>query len=574
MGRVDIEGHITGLVATRRLLATVALLLWVAGLSEAFAQVGNDTADPGQIRRRIDETRPKRVTPEPRPTVLPEAPAPEVEAEDEISFVLSAVTIAGSTVFEPSELARSYEDFLARSVTLAEVREVARRITKIYQDSGYVLSRAMVPPQQVLSGRLLVRVVEGYVARVGFQGATGQEELLSPFADKITSVRPASLGSFERYLLLINDLAGITVIDSGLRSLDEEGAYELTITIDYDSIDGVAYLDNRGTPAAGRLQGWLSGGTNSFLGLGERLQLGFFTIPNQPSELRYVEMSYRQPWGAEGVILSATASGALNDAGADLAAADTEGRSRRFILRADYPILRSQSGRLSLSGSFDYLDIQEDSLGSTNFEDRLRVLRVGLDFLRGDSWKGTTSLVVELGQGLGILGASQGGTAALSRSDGDGVFTKVTARLLRIQGIGEKFELRMAIKGQYAADALLSAEEFALGGGEFGRAYDFSELTGDDGLVGSIEARFGEVVNHELLKSIQLYGFYDLGAVWNDDAPSDAGADSLASAGAGLRVTFPKSIFANLEFAKPLTRVVSTGDDRDLRIFFSLSASF
>ncbi|MHA1601082.1 MAG: ShlB/FhaC/HecB family hemolysin secretion/activation protein, partial [Alphaproteobacteria bacterium] len=126
---------------------------------------------------------------------------------------------------------------------------------------------------------------------------------------------------------------------------------------------------------------------------------------------------------------------------------------------------------------------------------------------------------------------------------------------------------------QFSPDSLLSAEEFALGGSEFGRAYDFSELTGDDGLAASIELRYGKTVNADLLKAFQFYGFYDFGAVWNDDAPGN-GRDTLASAGGGVRLTLPRSVFTTLEVAKPLTRAVSTTSDQDWRIFFSLSISF
>ncbi len=565
--------RIIGAVATAGLAAVAVLLLCATDVSTALAQASNNDADPGQVRRRIEETRPKPVDPQPRPVVVPDAPIPETRAEEEPAFILSGVVIDGNTVFAPGDLALLYEDFLVRQVRLAEVQEIAQRITRKYQDAGYVLSRAIVPPQDVQGGLLLVQVIEGYVERVRFEGAPGQQDLLAPYAEKITAVRPTTLAALERYLLLVNDLAGITVLDSALERIDEMGAHEITVSIGYDSLDGVAYLDNRGTPSVGRLQSWLSGGANSVLGLGERVQLGFFTVPNQPRELLYAELSYRQPIGTEGTVLSATASGSKIDAGSNLAALDSEGRSARYTVRLSHPILRSRAGNLSVFGAFDYMDVGEDRLGLTNFDDHLRVVRVGLDYLRDDSWDGATSMAIEISQGADVFGASTGSDTDLSRADGDGVFTKITAQLTRTQGIGEDFGIWTGVKGQLSADSLLSAEEFAIGGSEFGRAYDFSELTGDDGLAASVELRFGKTVNAALLKAFQFYGFYDFGVVWNDDAPGNARA-TLASAGGGVRLTLPRSVFANLELSKPLTRAVSTTGDRDLRIFFSLSANF
>lgn len=548
-------------------------LPWLVCASVAFAQDSLDSADPAQIRRRIEESRPAPAKPAPEPTAIPQAPAPTEPSGAESGFVLSAVVIEGATVFEPGDLAPLYQDFLARNVTLSSVQEIAQRITQKYQDAGYVLTRAIVPPQQVQGGLLTVRVVEGYVARVNFEGLEGKEDVLAPYAAAIISARPTTLASLERNLLLINDLGGITVRSSALNRIDNEGAYEVIVTVDYDAYDGVAYVDNRGTPAVGRLQSWLSGAANNAFGYGERVQLGFFTVPDQPSELLYGELSYRQPIGADGTVLSTSVSGSRTDAGADLAAVESEGHSVRVTVRATHPVVLARGRRLTFSGSFDYLDVGEDRLGLTRLQDSLRVFRAGINYLRDDSWNGSMQFAAELSQGFDILGASDRGRPTLSRADGDGVFTKATAQISRTQGIGQNFGVVVAVKGQVSADPLLSSEEFSVGGSQFGRAYDFSEITGDDGVATSIEVRFGDSVNSDVLKGYQLYGFYDIGAVWNAVGASER-RDTLASAGGGIRLTFARSIFGNVEVAKPLTRDVSTTDDRDVRVFFSLSAGF
>ena len=566
---------IVGLPRCSRALPFVAMctLLWLVSAAVALAQAPSDSGDPGQIRRRVDETRPQPIKPPPGPTAIPAPAAPGEAIEGEPAFVLSAVAIEGSTVFEPGEFGPLYQDFLARNVTLAEVQEIAERITKKYQDAGYVLSRAIVPPQKVVGGLLTVRVVEGYVARVSFEGLESQADLLAEYARNMTAVRPTTLAALERNLLLVNDLPGITVRASALQKIDDDGAYQINVSLDYDAVDGVAYLDNRGTPSVGRLQSWLSGATNSVLGWGERVQLGFFTVPNQPRELLYGELRYQQPVGADGTVVGATIAGSRTDPGGDLAALNSEGHSVRVTLRASHPILLVRSRRLTATGTFDYLDIGEDRLGRTNLQDSLRVFRAGLDYLQDDSWNGTTQLAVEVSQGADILGASDRGRPTLSRADGDGTFTKATAQVARTQAIGQNIGVVVAAKGQISADSLLSSEEFALGGSQFGRAYDFSEVTGDDGIAGSIEVRFGDTVDTDILKGYQLYGFYDIGAVWND-VGSSRRRDSLASAGGGVRLTFARSVFGTVEVSKPLNRNVGTTGDRDVRVFFTLTAGF
>jgi hemolysin activation/secretion protein len=73
----------------------------------------------------------------------------------------------------------------------------------------------------------------------------------------------------------------------------------------------------------------------------------------------------------------------------------------------------------------------------------------------------------------------------------------------------------------------------------------------------------------------QLYGFYDVGVVWNQDAvTSQKKRESLASAGIGARANVTDALDANVSVAVPLTRDVETQSDSDPRFYFSLNHSF
>jgi hemolysin activation/secretion protein len=121
---------------------------------------------------------------------------------------------------------------------------------------------------------------------------------------------------------------------------------------------------------------------------------------------------------------------------------------------------------------------------------------------------------------------------------------------------------------------LLLPEQFALGGARFGRAYDPAEITGDDAVAGSLELRYGRFVESRFLRSYQLYAFYDVGAVWNQDVSDGTQRQSLASAGGGIRLALPQDFAASLEIAKALTRRVAAEGDKPVRVFVSVSASF
>ena len=137
------------------------------------------------------------------------------------------------------------------------------------------------------------------------------------------------------------------------------------------------------------------------------------------------------------------------------------------------------------------------------------------------------------------------------------------------------FRFRSQRPGQKSANALFSSEEFAVGGNRFGRAFDFAEITGEDGAAGYLEARYTVQDLPDGFEFMQFYSFYDRGVVWNRGSSGDFRRHSLSSAGLGIRANFPWSIQTSLEVAQPLTwRVFTSGNSTKPRYFFTLSMSF
>ncbi|HPQ51511.1 MAG TPA: ShlB/FhaC/HecB family hemolysin secretion/activation protein, partial [Alphaproteobacteria bacterium] len=210
-------------------------------------------------------------------------------------------------------------------------------------------------------------------------------------------------------------------------------------------------------------------------------------------------------------------------------------------------------------------------------EDDLSVIRVGAhtDWVDTVLNAAVTNIDMEVSRGVSWFGASDKGDTNMSRPDGDPEFTKITASLTRLERVIDRIALQTSLSGQMSNGALLSAEEFGVGGTAFGRGFDPSELVGDDGFGGSVELQWNQPVPVTWVSDYTVYGFYDIGLVWNDDATTNDGrAESLASVGLGIRTTIMPGTDAGFMVAVPLTRDIQAENDNDVRPFLNISHRF
>jgi len=561
-----------------RISVTIAILISAASVGHsAWAQstAAPTTVEPDKVEKRIDA--PRTTRPAQKQPASPAAPTTAPTTPPAGRFVLGAVEISGTSAYPAGTFAEVYEPHLAREVSVEDVRAMAMAITDRYRRDGYFLSRAVVEPQDLALGILHIRVVEGVLAEVAFDGDVKHQRAdLEALAKGITRSTPTQIGDVERYVLLMNDLPGVTV-KSAVKAIDEEkGQYRLVIGVDFKRRESYASLDNRGTRAIGHFQALVGSNFNALVSGDDQTRVTLFTVPNQPQELLFGELSHSRNIGDEGTRVRATVSHSEIDAGTPFAKINLGSRSTHASIRVYHPVVRRQRRNLWIHGQFDFINQRQDQLDVRTFDDRLRVVRWGANYDLEDDLDGYNTGGVEVSHGVDILGATGEDSADASRTGGQASFTKYTARLGRRQVISDTWAVEAHVAGQKSNVRLLSAEEFFLGGVGFGRAYDSGELAGGDGAAGSVELQYGRFISWPWLNSYQVYGFYDWGIVWDSVNSDFVGHETLASAGGGIRLGFTDALFGGVEVAKPLTRPVANINDKatDPRVFFYLTGDF
>ena len=143
----------------------------------------------------------------------------------------------------------------------------------------------------------------------------------------------------------------------------------------------------------------------------------------------------------------------------------------------------------------------------------------------------------------------------------------------RYQTLNDAWSLKLSAASQTASRPLFTSQQFYLGGAAYGRGYGAAEISGDNGLAGSLELRFDQKLNFRYWSGYQLYAFGDAGAVWNDGYRLSEGL-SLTSAGAGVRLFLWDDVQADLGVAVPLSYRAPDNERRSARFLFTLSSAF
>lgn len=542
--------------------------------SQAAAQIPN-VFDAGIISKQV---RGKLTRPVSTATVtqkLEQPKAPQT-ADQKIKFKLTKIILQGNTVFADAEIAKIYQDKINKTISVYDLQMLVQDITKKYREAGYILSRAILPPQAIKNGVVHVQIIEGYIHDVIVNGNAGlAASLLLKYGDRIKRERPLKISTLEHYMLLANDMPGVKVSAILNPAKNTPGAADLTLDVVRSRVGFSTSYDNYGTRYIGPNQVTVTGDLYSMSAPGS-MDMGRVVTTTQTKELHFFELVHTQPIGAEGLNLTLNANYTQTQPDFVLEELDIVGRSAAALADLAYPLIRSRSDNFFVHGALNYQNITSWLLAQQFYQDRIRSAIVGALFNNVDHWYGLNTVAMDLEHGFPIFGAHD--HANQSRPDGHTIFTKVSGTLSRLQGLGSRFSLLGAVHGQYVRVALLATEQFSYGGTDYGRGYDPSEIVGDRGLAGKIELRMDTEPELRFLQSVQYYVFYDAGLIWNIDNVDLPGKQTAMSTGVGARVNFMPQLSGSVFIAKPLTLPVATmqllGRNANApRVFFQLVLS-
>jgi hemolysin activation/secretion protein len=552
------------------------LIMLCALLAPATAkaqQAGLSGFDPRGTERRFDASQIGRAAGR-SALQLPQISRLEVATDSSRLFHLQAISLTGVHAFPRDQIATTYQPYIGKSVSQADLAAIAGAISDLYRAAGFHLSRAIVPPQDIRDGRVHVQVIEGSITEVALKGDGAGRFGVRRLLDPVVAETPSRLATLERQLLLINARPGVRIADTALEEIGiGTGRFRLMVDLKTWHIYTSFGLDNLGSSSVGPWQTYATGAFNSYLTPGDTLALNLSTTPGDPRDLAFGRLSYDVPVGTDGVRIGASALYSEVRPGDERRFFNDTIRTDSFGIRGSIVPLQSQGSTLTMTAAADFSNVSESDVFGPIYNDHIRTVSLTSDYRLQDNFGGNNYFTLTWRQGLDILGASHLGDKILSRDGASGNFSVMDLWFTRYQTLSDAWSVKVSAAGQIASGPLFTSQQFYLGGAAFGRGYGSAEISGDNGVAGSFELRFDQRLNFRYLTGYQLYSFVDAGAAWNDGF-SYADGLSLTSAGAGIRLFLIGDLQADIAVAFPLSYRAPDNSSRSARLLFSLSNAF
>lgn len=535
---------------------------WLVVPAVAQAQTTLDHVDPAKVEQALPaERRPVGTL----PPAIASAPRAAV-APGETPITVGAVAIEGLRVLRPSDFADIIEAYVGRTVSPAALAGLADATSERARARGFLFATTTIPPQKVEAGLLRLVVDEGRVDEVRVVGTDNRaaRAALAPLVGG-----PVTGDQLQRRLLAAADIDGLFL--RRVRLLREAARNVLVVEMGQKRVSGLADLDNSGTRTIGPLRADVTVRISQLLAADDAVTFTAATNPLMPTELGYGRVRYVKRIAADDTEVSVSASYATVAPGAYLADRDIVGRSWTAQVGVTHPLLRRRATSIWLQASFDVRSVKQDWAGTLARRDRLSSFRLGV-YGYTTAFGGVIHGSATLSQGVDLFGATRDDDPLASRSGASGNYTSLAVTADWQGKLFGPISAAVGLTGQVAGEPLLISEQFGLGGGPYLRPYDYSERSGDNGVVGSIELRYALAKALGPLREPLLYVF--AGGGYTGDLREGYGTGSLFASGGGVRSGIGPTVTADAGVAFPLSGARYDTGNADPVFNFRLSKRF
>lgn len=483
--------------------------------------------------------------------------------------------VGGNSLLPQVVVEKAVYPFLGPQRSFEDVDAARAALEQAYADAGYRTVAVDLPQQDAHGGVVQLEVVQRPVGRLRVSGARH----FSPQRMKaaVPALAEGSVPHFPTVQQQLDRLRGNPDREffQVLREGPREGEVEVELKVkDRSPLHGTLSLNDRYSANTSRLRSTVSLRYDNLWQREHSAGLTWITAPQQPGDATVFAGTYRLPFGGDRRVLALYAVHSESDVAA-LGGVGVIGSGDIFGARWVLPLGAEASFWHSLTLGVDYKSFDEtlNLLGADAINTPISYTPLSAEYSATHRdepgfWQGRVGAHFAL---RGLLGNDEDEFAD-KRFLAKPNFFYLSTGLERQRRLPGGFGLNLRVDGQFAAEPLISNEQYAAGGADTVRGYLEAEELGDRGVRGGVE------LSHPLtvpgIDELIALGFAEGARLWLVDAlPGQDARVQLASVGAGLRLTLRKQLSTAVDFALPLTDA-STTQAGDWRWLFALDYAF
>jgi hemolysin activation/secretion protein len=494
------------------------------------------------------------------------------------SITVSKFQIIGNTIFSQQQLNKVTAPFINRPLSFDELFQARSAITKLYTERGYVNSGAYIPPQELQNGIVTIQVLEGELEEIDITGTNR----LNPNYIRSRLIKgakkPVNVDSLLQALQLLRLNPLIKSVSAELSAGIRPGTSHLDVEIkEADPFTLFTQLDNSRSPSVGTNRRSFGFTHENLLGLGDRINASYTNTDGSDG----FDLSYAVPVNAlDGKVSFVFGTNSNNVIEEPFNPLDIESESRYYELGFRQPLILKpgkefalgirfsrQESETSLLGTPFALSLGADEEGHT----RISAVRFFQEWVNRNE-KQVFAARSQFSVGLDLFNAT------INKDTPDSTFFAWQGQTQWVRRLDEDFLLVLRGNLQLSSGALVSLEQFRLGGIDSVRGYRQDLLLGDNGLFTSAEIRIPIIRFSSIDAVVQLTPFFDLGTVWNSDELK-IDNEILSSIGFGLNFS-PSGLLrdrfsARLDWGIPLINLNNENNSlQENGVYFSINYNF
>jgi hemolysin activation/secretion protein len=452
-------------------------------------------------------------------------------------FAIRGFELKGEIPLSNAETSKILAPFIGPAATLSSLQKAGTALETAFREKGFALHRVTLPPQEV--GETVTFLVTKFVigtVSVEDAGSFGDANIRA----SVPEIREGEAPNFRRLAVqtAIANENPSKQLQVSLKESDEAEKIDVRLMVKpANPLTLSASLANTGSNATGNDRLALVGGHSNLFGLDHQASFAYTSSLERSERVKQFGLNYRIPLYRQGAVvgMSYTNSDVVGNFGAfsSSGAGETYGLNYAHYFAPDGG--RKTNATVALDQKlFNVSKINGVAIPGQQDRGSMPVTlsyaaKVDTDTAQ---WSYSAGLVANLpGSAGNSLGAYQTEEARIQTVNWS--MAQLSANYLGAVG---KSGWLLGVRGQlqYSADALISGEQFGLGGASSVRGAADRVISGDRGALLSLE-----LSTPELASGLRLLGFVDAGWLNSvNTAASSSGkvdADQLASAGLGLR---------------------------------------